>query len=234
MQTDIINTIQFLGTPTSREIAEHLGIEDQKAKWRMADTIKRMRRNGIIEATDERPYRYILLQSQEDRKNAEQVHSAHPVAETATDNRVESIQPQEEHTQLDVKLDTLDRLASITAPDIAMVLCEIRADIQSQPQGQLDELAAKVLTWSTQRGIIHHSTAQAQLIKAMEELGELAADIARGRDINDSLGDTMVCLINIAALEGTSLEAGLRAAYDEIKDRKGHMTQDGVFVKEAA
>jgi uncharacterized protein YabN with tetrapyrrole methylase and pyrophosphatase domain len=51
-------------------------------------------------------------------------------------------------------------------------------------------------------------------------------------DIIDGLGDVLVCLINVAALENVDLTHCLKSAYDEIKDRKGHMNAGGIFVKE--
>ncbi len=91
-----------------------------------------------------------------------------------------------------------------------------------------------VIRWSEARGIIPNSTSIAQWNKAKEELYELqAALIERNRaDIIDGLGDVLVCLINVAALENVDLTHCLKSAYDEIKDRKGHMNAGGIFVKE--
>jgi NTP pyrophosphatase (non-canonical NTP hydrolase) len=72
------------------------------------------------------------------------------------------------------------------------------------------------------------------LLKAFSEMGELADAITkRNRDaIIDGLGDVLVCLINVAALEDLDLTQCLKHAYDEIKDRKGYLNSSGVFVKE--
>jgi NTP pyrophosphatase (non-canonical NTP hydrolase) len=74
----------------------------------------------------------------------------------------------------------------------------------------------------------------AQLLKTMSELGELAdATLKSDRDgIVDGVGDVMVTLIIYAALQDVSLEECLTAAYEQIKDRKGVLTPEGVFVKE--
>lgn len=91
-----------------------------------------------------------------------------------------------------------------------------------------------VIRWSEARGIIPNSTSKAQLIKAYEEMDELSSAIDN-RDtagIIDGLGDVLVCLINVAALEDLDLTRCLKAAYEEIKDRKGYMSSDGIFVKE--
>jgi uncharacterized protein YabN with tetrapyrrole methylase and pyrophosphatase domain len=92
-----------------------------------------------------------------------------------------------------------------------------------------------VIRWSESKGIIAHSTSKAQLEKAKEEVQELEEAIeARDRNgIIDGLGDVLVCLINVAALEDLDLTQCLKAAYDEIKDRTGHMGADGKFIKDA-
>ncbi len=93
----------------------------------------------------------------------------------------------------------------------------------------------EIIRWSEARGIIPNSTSLAQHKKAMEEIGELHdALVARDRTaIIDGLGDTLVCLINIAALEDLDLTKCLQHAYEQIKNRKGFMNQDGIFVKES-
>ena len=90
-----------------------------------------------------------------------------------------------------------------------------------------------VIRWSEARGIIPNSTSVAQYRKAQEEMHELhAAIINRDRaGIIDGLGDVLVCLINVACLENVDLTHCLQTAYNEIKDRKGHMNSDGIFVK---
>ncbi len=96
------------------------------------------------------------------------------------------------------------------------------------------DVEMKVIRWSEARGIIQNSDAKTQLLKAVSEMGELA-DAVNKRDrgaVIDGLGDVLVCLINVATIEGLDLSQCLAAAYDEIKDRKGYLTKDGVFVKE--
>lgn len=91
-----------------------------------------------------------------------------------------------------------------------------------------------VLRWSEQRGIIQNSDSKTQLLKAFSEMGELADAINKRDDagIVDGLGDVLVCLINVAALEGLDLTKCLKSAYDEIKDRTGYLNADGVFIKD--
>ena len=91
-----------------------------------------------------------------------------------------------------------------------------------------------VIRWSEARGIIPNSTSLAQWNKAQEEMHELQTAIV-DRDIPgiiDGLGDVLVCLINVAALEDLDLTKCLESAYNEIKDRKGYMNKEGIFVKD--
>lgn len=91
-----------------------------------------------------------------------------------------------------------------------------------------------VIRWAEARGIIENSDSKTQLLKAVSEMGELAdATIKRDRnEIIDGLGDVLVCLINFAAIEDLDLTRCLEHAYSQIKDRKGYLNAEGVFVKE--
>ena len=88
-----------------------------------------------------------------------------------------------------------------------------------------------VLTWLEDRNIVDGSTPQAQMLKLVEELGELSGNIARGKDVKDDIGDMMVVLTAIAAQNGLTLSECYSAAYEDIKDRKGRMV-DGIFIKQ--
>ncbi len=96
------------------------------------------------------------------------------------------------------------------------------------------ELELDVIRWAEARKIIPNATPQSQLLKAFEEMGELAAGEARNNKplIEDSVGDVLVCLINYCALRDINLVKCLELAYEEIKDRKGTLMPNGVFVKE--
>ena len=96
------------------------------------------------------------------------------------------------------------------------------------------ELELKVLRWAEARKIIPNSTPVAQWKKAMEEMEELrdALYFEKLDDSKDAVGDVMVCLINICALLDINLVDCLGLAYEEIKDRKGYMNEEGIFVKE--
>ena len=96
------------------------------------------------------------------------------------------------------------------------------------------DLEMKVIQWSEARKIIPNSTPIAQWKKAMEEMDELRDAIAWNKpaETKDAVGDVMVCLINICALLDINLVDCLALAYEEIKDRKGYMNEEGIFVKE--
>lgn len=96
------------------------------------------------------------------------------------------------------------------------------------------EVEMKVIQWSEARKIIPNSTALAQAKKAVEEVNELydalvEDDLAK---VIDGVGYTLVCLINVCALKDLSVVECLKVAYEEIKDRKGYMNAEGIFVKE--
>lgn len=95
------------------------------------------------------------------------------------------------------------------------------------------DIEMKVLQWAEARKIIPNSTPETQLLKAMSELGELAdATIKDDKyGIVDGVGDVMVCLINYCALQDINLVGCLKLAYAQIKDRKGTLLPNGVFVK---
>lgn len=98
----------------------------------------------------------------------------------------------------------------------------------------LDDLILAVEDWAAARRIVPNSTPQAQLMKTMSELGELA-DATLKNDLAekvDGLGDVLVTLIIYAKLSGLSLRDSLDSAYQTIKDRRGYLTPEGVFVKE--
>ena len=96
------------------------------------------------------------------------------------------------------------------------------------------ELELKVIRWSEQRRIIPNSTPFAQSMKAVEEINELVDALRDGNKVDaiDAVGDTVVCLINVCALLDVNLTDCLEAAYLQIKDRRGYMNAEGIFVKE--
>ena len=78
-----------------------------------------------------------------------------------------------------------------------------------------------------------NGTIPAQALKLVSEVGELADNVAKGRDVRDDIGDCLVVLNNLALMNDTTLEECLQVAYDDIKDRKGYLNESGVFIKES-
>jgi NTP pyrophosphatase (non-canonical NTP hydrolase) len=96
----------------------------------------------------------------------------------------------------------------------------------------MDRLVKLVEEWSKDRGL-HEAESSKQMLKTLEELGEVASALARGQaeELKDGIGDVIVTLIILAQQQGLSVEECLEYAYNEIKNRKGKMV-NGVFVKE--
>ena len=92
----------------------------------------------------------------------------------------------------------------------------------------------KVIQWGEARGIVQNSTPFAQALKTKEELEELFDAIAKDDKaaIKDAYGDILVTLIMGCACADLDLVTCLEGAYNEIKDRKGFLNKDGIFVKQ--
>jgi len=95
------------------------------------------------------------------------------------------------------------------------------------------ETIRKIEEWAEARNLVNGSTPQAQMLKLIEEAGELAGGIAKNKPevIIDSVGDVVVVLTILCAQLGIDFQQAVELAYNEIKDRKGEM-RNGVFVKE--
>jgi NTP pyrophosphatase (non-canonical NTP hydrolase) len=96
------------------------------------------------------------------------------------------------------------------------------------------EVELDIIRWAEARKIIPNSSPETQLLKAVSEMGELAdATIKKDKeDIVDAVGDVMVCLINYCALQDINIVDCMQVAYDQIKNRKGTLMPNGVFIKE--
>lgn len=97
----------------------------------------------------------------------------------------------------------------------------------------MNELIAKVEEWSKNKGLDKAESSK-QFLKVTEEVGEVAAALARNdkNALRDGIGDVVVTLIILAQQNDMDLHECLNCAYDEIKGRTGKMV-DGVFVKES-
>lgn len=97
----------------------------------------------------------------------------------------------------------------------------------------MNNLISRVEQWSKDKDL-HEADSSKQFTKVVEEVGEVAAALARSDEelLRDGIGDVVVTLIILAQQNGMSLEECLAQAYGEIADRQGR-TINGVFVKEA-
>ena len=87
--------------------------------------------------------------------------------------------------------------------------------------------------WASKRGLYKKGDPKTQALKLVEEVGEICRAILKDNhsDIEDGIGDAVVVLTNLAELQGTSIEACIERAYNEIKDRTGKM-DNGTFKKD--
>ena len=97
---------------------------------------------------------------------------------------------------------------------------------------KLDEFEKKIGIWAEKRGLIHVDNVPKQMMKTVEEFGELSSAILKKKHTEtiDGLGDTLVCLFILAKQLDLTIEECITHAYDEIKDRTGR-TIDGNFIK---
>ena len=91
----------------------------------------------------------------------------------------------------------------------------------------------KIRLWALERGLYDKGDPKTQTLKLIEEAGEICRAVLKDdrEQIIDGIGDCVVVLTNLARLSGTSIEHCIDAAYDEIKDRKGKMS-NGTFKKD--
>ena len=96
------------------------------------------------------------------------------------------------------------------------------------------DIEMKVVQWGEARGIVQNSTPAAQAKKTLEELDELYAAIASDdrEAMADAYGDILVTLVMGCACADLDLVTCFKGAYNEIKDRKGFLNKEGIFVKQ--
>ena len=87
--------------------------------------------------------------------------------------------------------------------------------------------------WADERGLYENGDTKTQALKLVEEVGETCRAILKEDfdEVVDGIGDCVVVLVNLAELQGVSIEACIDAAYEEIKNRKGKMA-NGTYVKQ--
>ena len=96
------------------------------------------------------------------------------------------------------------------------------------------EYEIKTIQWGEARGIVQNSNPFAQAVKTQEELNELFEAINQNdrAAMADAYGDILVTLIMGCACADLDLVQCFAGAYEEIKNRKGFLNKDGIFVKE--
>jgi len=87
--------------------------------------------------------------------------------------------------------------------------------------------------WADERGLYENGDTKTQALKLVEEVGETCRAILKEdfEEVIDGIGDCVVVLVNLAELQGVSIETCIEAAYEEIKGRNGKMA-NGTYVKE--
>lgn len=97
----------------------------------------------------------------------------------------------------------------------------------------MNSLTEQIKLWARQRDL-HNASPDKQMLKLMEEVGELAEGLAKDRHMQviDSIGDVYVVLTILSMQLGLDIEKCILTTYQEIADRKGKMI-NGVFVKES-
>ena len=98
----------------------------------------------------------------------------------------------------------------------------------------LNILTDNIQNWGHDRQIIQNGKPMGQAIKTLEECTELLDAINKGDkdEIADAIGDIYVTLVMVAGTSNLSIYECIEKAYFEIKDRKGTLTKEGVFVKD--
>lgn len=95
----------------------------------------------------------------------------------------------------------------------------------------IDKLTGKIEEWAIIREL-DRALPEKQMLKLQEEVGELAAGLARGEidQVLDAIGDVYVVITILSMQLGLDIEECINHAYGQIKDRKGEM-RNGVYVK---
>jgi NTP pyrophosphatase (non-canonical NTP hydrolase) len=96
------------------------------------------------------------------------------------------------------------------------------------------DVEMKVIQWGEARQIVQNSTPKAQAWKTIEEVNELLMAIESGNraEMADAYGDILVTLVMGCACADLDLVECFKGAYEEIKDRKGFLNKQGIFVKQ--
>ena len=106
--------------------------------------------------------------------------------------------------------------------------------------GRLDTQALKLCEEATETLIAArkvHRIMSSNTEKAWANGGEIPEADKQENDaylaeLADGIGDTIVVLVQLCAMSGLDMYKCLEGAYETIKDRRGYLNEEGVFVKE--
>lgn len=95
-----------------------------------------------------------------------------------------------------------------------------------------EQLEKAVIEWARPKGLLNKDNGRNQILKTVEELGEVVrAELKNDRiEKIDGIGDVVVTLILYANINDLSIVGCLSVAYNEIKDRTGKNI-NGTFIK---
>ena len=101
-----------------------------------------------------------------------------------------------------------------------------------QTEAETEDITELIKKWAIERDL-QSGNPKAQMLELLKELVELGNNIDKlGKgQIIESIGDFYVGLVVLCMQLDLDINDCIKAAYDEIKDRKGKMV-DGIFVKE--
>lgn len=96
-----------------------------------------------------------------------------------------------------------------------------------------EDLVYAVIGWAEDRQLIDKKNVHCQMLKVVEEVGELSSAILKNNEdkIVDGIGDSFVTLIILSEQLGFDIYDCLRSAYREIRNRTGE-TKNGIFIKD--
>lgn len=98
---------------------------------------------------------------------------------------------------------------------------------------KFEQLQENITLWAQEKDICAPENAPNQVLKVVEELGELCGSIAKGKrnEELDAFGDLLVTIVILAEQRQIDLVSALKEAYGVIKNRTDK-TVNGVFVKD--
>ncbi len=124
-------------------------------------------------------------------------------------------------------------LNELDAEDLNEVVSDMDHNIVCANSTGIDKLTEQIDQWHKDRKITINGNSVTQFGKLIEEASELLLAIQRKDyyEVKDALGDLYVVMVAIAKLEGTTMSDCIEQAYNEIKDRTGHLDESGNFIK---